>query len=132
MLLITIICYLWQGIAKEQVDFYKMASDNTSTSIKYDYLYTILVNAESLCSEGDCYAGKNINFDNYNISYEANICEFGGKYYAFYTESILTQKPRGSLETDSEISLIDLEEVPSICKKNSYSEDTNYALLKEN
>ncbi|EOW4438499.1 hypothetical protein ACOXN6_003627 [Shigella sonnei] len=138
MLLITIICYLWQGIAKEQVDFFKMASNNTSVSMKYDYLYTALVNADSLCKKGDCNSGKEIKLSNYKTSYEAKICQVRDSYYAFYTDSTLTQKPPVSLTTDSQISLFELKDVPIICKgatgtqTGTQSGHNNYALLKKN
>ncbi|HAW7153485.1 TPA: hypothetical protein JLB60_004386 [Escherichia coli] len=131
MLLITVICYLWQGIAKEQVDFFKMASTNTSVNMKYDYLYTAIVNASSLCNHNSCSSGMTVNLPNYKSSYQAIVCEHKGTYYAFYTDAILTQKPTVSLTPDSDFSLIRVKNIPSICKTQSNtSNEENYALSK--
>lgn len=135
MLLITVICYLWQGIAKEQVDFFKMASANTSVNMKYDYLYTAIVNVNSLCGSGttnSCTSGMIVNLPNYKSSYRAKVCEYNGIYYAFYTDAILTQKPTVSLTADSGFSLIHVKDIPSICKDQSnISNEDNYALSKK-
>lgn len=131
MLLITVICYLWQGIAKEQVDFFKMASTNTSVNMKYDYLYTAIVNVSSLCNVNGCTSGMTVDLPNYKSSYQAKVCENNGVYYAFYTDAILTQKPTVSLTPDSGFSLIRVKDIPYFCKTQSNtSNEDNYALRK--
>ena len=131
MLLITVICYLWQGIVKEQVDFFKMASTNTSVNMKYDYLYTAIVNVSSLCNVNGCTSGMTVDLPNYKSSYQAKVCENNGIYYAFYTDNILTQKPTVSLTADSVFSLIHVKDIPVICKNTSVTgNEDNYALKK--
>lgn len=135
MLLITVICYLWQGIAKEQVDFFKMASANTTVNMKYDYLYTALVNVESLCVDNtinSCKSGMIVNLPDYKSPYQAKVCESENNYYAFYTDAILTQKPTVSLTADSGFSLIRVKDIPSICKEqHNISNEDSYALIKK-
>ena len=131
MLLITVICYLWQGIVKEQVDIFKMASTNTSVNMKYDYLYTAIVNVSSLCNNNNCTSGMTVHLPNYKSSYQAKVCENNGIYYAFYTDNILTQKPTVSLTADSVFSLIHVKDIPVICKNTSVTgNEDNYALKK--
>ncbi|EPX8541942.1 hypothetical protein ACW3QN_004440 [Escherichia coli] len=130
MLLITVIVYLWQGISKEQVDFFKMASSNISVSIKYDYLYTALEKKDDLCSKPDsCLSSTIVKLSGYKYSHDAKICESGGDYYAFYSESILTEKPPVSLPDDSGISLINAKDIPKVCGNNTIDDKKrNYAL----
>ncbi|EGL0039061.1 hypothetical protein KBS16_004856 [Escherichia coli] len=132
LLLITTICYLWQGIAKEQVDFFKLASKNNSVNMKYDYLYTAIVNVRTLCNNGGCKSGIRVNLPNYKYSHEAKVCEDNGTYYAFYTDSILKEKPPVSLSDNSELSLISVKDIPVVCKNNSdsNSNEDDYALKK--
>ncbi|EES3921523.1 hypothetical protein FQY55_004798, partial [Escherichia coli] len=132
MLLITVIGYLWQGIAKEQVDFFKMASNNTTISMKYDYLYTAIVNAESLCgnSNSSCSSGMSVNLPNYKFSHTAKVCKYDSVFYAFYNDAILTQKPPVSLASDAGFSLISVKDVPAICKDSNNTNEDNYALKK--
>ncbi|MED8104184.1 hypothetical protein Q5512_25095 [Escherichia coli] len=130
MLLITVIAYLWQGIAKEQVDFFKMASNNISINIKYDYLYTTLEKANDLCNSGSCISSMRVMLPDYKYSHEAKICKNGGDYYAFYSDPILTEKPPVSLPDNSGFSLIDVNDIPITCKTNVIGNNKKVYALK--
>lgn len=130
MLLITVICFLWQGITKEQVDFFQMASNNIRVSIKYDYLYTSLVNATNLCAHDTCVGGRTVSLPDYKIPYNARICKSGNVYYAFYSDTILTEKPPVSLANDPGFSVTSVKNIPTVCR-NAITNNSNgrgYAL----
>ncbi|HAZ3475016.1 TPA: hypothetical protein J1Y50_004245 [Escherichia coli] len=133
MLLITVICFLWQGITKEQVDFFQMASNNIRVSIKYDYLYTSLVNAKKLCGNQNCATGETVSLPDYKIPYKAIICKKENVYYAFYLDTILTEKPPVSLANDQGFSVISVKDIPSVCRglnaNNNNSYGRQYALM---
>ena len=144
MLLITVVCFLWQGIAREQVDFFKRASEYTSVSMKYDYLYTALKKAKEICAESStgartgsgCSTGAEIKIDGYKYPHKAKVCKDGSNvYFAFFTAPVLTEKPPVSLPSD--ISLIKASDIPRTCSVGSGSDtDSNneriYALKSKN